>query len=209
MKKFLSAILLMLMLISPVFAGDKDEVEKLVKSKVNLILELMANKKLTKEAKDKELLSTLRPVIDFSLVAKLSLGSKNRKKLKKTQYMEFKKLFVDRLEDSLLEKLYLYTDETVEFIPAKTIGKQRVQMVVNLISKDDVIELLFKLYKNKTQNWMTYDLEILGVSVVQTYRSQFENALKKGSAEQLLEKMSKQGEFKIPEGEKPPKKKSS
>lgn len=208
MKKLVTILALSLFFVTPILAGDSQEVETIVKTKVDIILTLMNNKKLTKETRDQQLLNTLRPVIDFNLVAKLSLGSKNRQKLNKEQYKKFNQLFVTQLEDSLLEKLYLYTDETVQYTPPKPIGKKRIQMLVNLISKDDVIALLFKFYQNKKKKWMTYDLEILGVSVVQTYRSQFGNALKTGSAEQLLEKMSKRGEFKIPEGQKPAKKNS-
>jgi phospholipid transport system substrate-binding protein len=56
------------------------------------------------------------------------------------------------------------------------------------------------MYKNRKGQWKSYDLELLGVSIVQTYRTQFENALKGKTAADLLNKMGKQGEFKIPEG---------
>lgn len=202
MRIVLAFLLFSFVFTQPLSAGRLDEVDTFVRTKVNKILTLIRNKKLSPKARNKKLIKAIRPVIDFKIVAKLSLGSKNKKKFTKKQYKKFRKLFIARLEDSFIEKLDLYTDEKIEFQKPVEVDKKRVKMMIHLISSDDVIELLLKLYKNKRGKWKAYDLELLGVSIVQTYRTQFENALKGQTAESLLKKMSKQGSFKIPEGEK-------
>ena len=46
----------------------------------------------------------------------------------------------------------------------------------------------YKFYKLKN-NWKIYDVEVEGVSIVQTYRSQFATILQKGSIDDLLLKL--------------------
>ena len=49
--------------------------------------------------------------------------------------------------------------------------------------------LSHKLYKDKKKGWLVYDVEVLGVSIVQTYRSQFSGYLKKKSMGDLMERL--------------------
>jgi len=48
--------------------------------------------------------------------------------------------------------------------------------------------MLYKLYKSK-HNWKIYDIEIEGVSIIITYRSQFSQVLRKGTIDDLLKKL--------------------
>ena len=73
--------------------------------------------------------------------------------------------------------------------------KKRVEVLTYLITKDDKKEMTYKLYKSKKKGWMVYDVDVLGVSIVQTYRSQFSGILKKESMEQLMERMRSSGEL--------------
>ncbi len=139
-------------------------------------------------------------------MAKLSLGRKNWKKFNKPQRQRFLTLFTKQLEDSFLEKLELYTDEKVVYqklIPKKNKKNKitKIEAPILLISKEDEIKMIFKFGKKKA-GWKVYDLEIIGVSVVQTYRSQFKSALQKGTPEMLLTKMEKKGAFSIPDNRK-------
>jgi phospholipid transport system substrate-binding protein len=59
--------------------------------------------------------------------------------------------------------------------------------------------MIYKFYRGK-EGWKVYDVEILGVSVVQTYRSQFDGFLKNGSFAELMEKLKTSGEFALPTG---------
>ncbi|GIT08339.1 MAG: hypothetical protein CM1200mP30_19690 [Pseudomonadota bacterium] len=52
--------------------------------------------------------------------------------------------------------------------------------------------MIYKLYKTKKKGWMVYDVDVLGVSIVQTYRSQFSGVLKKETMEQLMERCDQQ-----------------
>ena len=43
--------------------------------------------------------------------------------------------------------------------------------------------------KNKKKEWRVYDVDIEGVSLITTFRSQFSGVLKNSSFEELLEKL--------------------
>jgi len=78
--------------------------------------------------------------------------------------------------------------------------KKRIHVTTHLVSKDDKIDMIYKFYKTKKQDWMVYDVEIMGVSIVQTYRSQFAGILKDQSIEDLLKKLRETGGFTVPTG---------
>jgi phospholipid transport system substrate-binding protein len=48
----------------------------------------------------------------------------------------------------------------------------------------------YKLYKSK-QEWKIYDIEIQGVSLISTYRSQFDEILRNKTIDDLLVKLEK------------------
>ena len=57
-------------------------------------------------------------------------------------------------------------------------------MVINGEEKN----IIFKFY-NENNNWLIYDVDILGVSLIQTYRSQFADILEKQDFNALIEKL--------------------
>ena len=171
------------------FADEVSEIQAMTKEKVDLVIRTLKDSSLSKEEKKQGILKTIDGLFDFSLMARLSLGKKHWKSLSKSGRKEFSKLFVERLKQSYLDKLDLYTDEEVVVDEAKMTKKNRVEVVTYLVSKDDKKEMTYKLYKTKKKGWMVYDVDVLGVSIVQTYRSQFSGILKKESLEQLMERL--------------------
>jgi phospholipid transport system substrate-binding protein len=176
-------------------ADEVSEIRAMTKEKVDLVIQTLKDKSLSKKEKKEGILKTIDGLFDFNLMARLSLGKENWKPLSKSKRKEFSKLFVERLKQSYLDKLDLYTDEEVVVGEAKQTKKNRVEVLTFLVSKDDKKEMTYKLYKSKKKGWLVYDVVVLGVSIVATYRSQFSGILKKGSMEQLLERMRSTGEL--------------
>ena len=198
MKKLIMLLIGLGLLVQPAIADEKTEILKTVKKQVGVVLDTLDRTDLDKETKNKKIIDALEPFFDFDRMAKLSLGKKGWKAMNKKQRAEFSDLFVRRLKESYLEKFNLYTDETVEVEKAKLI-KKRIHVYSYLVSKDDKIDMVYKFYKSK-KGWKVYDVVILGVSIVQTYRTQFAAALKEGSVEGLLTKLRVSGGFKAPTG---------
>ena len=176
-------------------ADEVSEIQAMTKEKVDLVIQTLKDTSLSKKEKKEGILKTIDGLFDFNLMARLSLGKEKWKPLSKSKRKEFSKLFVERLKQSYLDKLDLYTDEEVVVGEAKQTKKNRVEVLTFLISKDDKKEMTYKLYKSKKKGWLVYDVDVLGVSIVATYRSQFSGILKKGSMEQLLERMRSTGEL--------------
>jgi len=185
----LTAILGLFLLFGFVPFGQADEateITKMAKEKVNNIITYLRNTSLEKETRNKKIIDEVNTMFDFKLMARLSLGKK-WKKIKKKQRKEFVKVFVKRIQQSYLEKLDLYTDEEVIIGDAKQTKKKRAVLTTYLVSKDDKKEMIYKFHKHKKRGWVVYDVDILGVSFIQTYRSQFSGVLKNKSMDELIE----------------------
>ena len=185
-----------ILFIQPVLADDQADILKTVKTQIDLVIDTLKRKDLDKKTKDQKIIDAVVPFFDFDRMAKLSLGKKGWVAMNKTQRAEFSDLFVKRLQEFFLEKLDIYTDEEVVVEEAKKV-KKRIHVITHLVSKDDKMEMVFKFYKTK-KGWKVYDVIILGVGMVQTYRSQFSSILKKSSVEELLKRLRVSGGFKAP-----------
>ena len=193
--RFLIFLLMLCFTSSAPLADEVKEIRAMTKEKVDIVINILKDKSLSKNEKKEGILETIDGLFDFSLMARLSLGKKHWKSLSKAKRKEFSVLFVERLKLSYLEKLDLYTDEEVVVDEARLTKKNRVEVLTFLVSEDDKKEMIYKLYKTKKKEWMVYDVDILGVSIVQTYRSQFSGILKKESMEQLMERLRYTGEL--------------
>ncbi|MCK4488014.1 MAG: ABC transporter substrate-binding protein [Desulfobacterales bacterium] len=189
MKSLLYAVLSLLMLSQTVIADDKSAAEETLRSKLEVVISVLQKKELELEAKKKEIIEIVTPIFDFSLMAKLTLGRKYWPGLAKEKKERFTELFIKRLKESYLEKLtrYTYTDEKILY-NAPIQVKKKIHIPTDLISKDNKISMLYKLYKSK-HNWKIYDIEIEGVSLITIYRSQFNQVLSSGTIDDLLEKL--------------------
>ena len=176
-------------------ADEVSEIREMTKEKVDHVISTLKDDSLSKEEKKEGILKTIDSLFDFSLMARLSLGKKHWTTLSTEGRAEFSELFVEKLKQSYLDKLDLYTDEEVVVDEAKLTKKNRVEVLTYLVSKDDKMEMTYKLYKTKKNVWMVYDVDVLGVSIVQTYRSQFSGILKKESLEELIERLRSSGEL--------------
>ncbi len=159
---------------------------------------LLQETQIEKSQRDARLIEVVTPIFDFKTMAKLSLGKKYWPGLSPEQQEDFSDLFIQRLQDSYLEKLDLYNDEKIVYEEPSQVGN-KVHMATTLVSGANRISMLYKFYRTEG-GWKIYDIEIEGVSIMQTYRSQFDGVLKKGTIDDLLEKLRKVGEFNIPSG---------
>jgi phospholipid transport system substrate-binding protein len=189
MKNLIYAVLFVLIFSQAAVADDKKEAEEALKGKLESVIVVLEKKDMDQQVKKKEIIEIVTPIFNFSLMSKLTLGKKHWPGLTKDQKEKFTKLFTKRLKDSYLDKMLLYTDEKIEYKVTVQVGK-KVQIPTILTSKDNKISMLYKLYKSK-QGWRIYDIEIQGVSLISTYRSQFDEILRNKTVDDLLAKLEK------------------
>ena len=189
MKNLLYAVLFTLIFSQAAVADDKKNAEKVLKVKLEQVISILEKKDFNKEEKKKEIVKIVTPMFNFSLMSKLTLGKKNWQNITKKQKEKFTDLFTKRLKESYLDKMLLYTDEKIEYKDPVQVGK-KVQIPTILTSKNNKISMRYKLYKSK-HGWKIYDIEIQGVSLITTYRSQFNEILKTKTFDDLLAKLEK------------------
>ncbi len=197
MPHLLTSILCLCLSVAPALAGDLDEVRDLLKGKIDSVVVQLQDKTPDKALRNERILDIVAPIFDYQTMAKLSLGSKYWPSLNQAKQLEFSNLFIQRLQASYLDKLDLYTDEEILYGEPRAEGKT-VHMPTIMVSKDSRIGMLYKFYRT-AQGWKIYDVEIGGVSVIQTYRSQFDGVLSDGSIDDLLGKLKSDSSFALPD----------
>jgi phospholipid transport system substrate-binding protein len=186
MKRLLCSVFILLVMTQTVGADDKDVVKELLEKRIEAAIAVLQKNDLDQQEKNKQIIDIVTPLFDFTLMAKLSLGRKYWPGLIEEKRQRFIDLFTKRLKESYLDKLTLYTDEKVVFkTPVQ--DKRKIQVSTELISKNNTISMLYKFYESTS--WLIYDLEIQGVSIISTYRSQFDQVLSKGTIDELLTKL--------------------
>ena len=170
---------------------------ELLEAKWNAVVTVLMNKELDLELKKKIIDKIMKPVFDTELMAKLALGRTHWPKLTAPQQKRFTELFTERLKNFYLDKTTLYNNEKVLFKPAIQ-KKNTIHIPVVLISNDKEVAILCKFHKmNETggskmnEYRKIYDVEIEGVSVLLTYRSQFDDILRRGSVKDLFDQLEK------------------
>lgn len=186
--RLLSVIFL---LFSLSFGGVKEsDISPTMQEKINLSLNYLKDETLSKQSKAEKIFALFDEIFDFKLMSQLSLAN-DWKKLNDTQKAEFSQVFEQKLKQSFLDKLDLYTNEDILIKELVKPKKNRITLLTTLKNQDKNIDISYKFYLSKN-DWLIYDVDILGVSVVQTYRNQivgfkdgFENLIKKLKASQL------------------------
>lgn len=173
----------------PNIPPDPNDPNELLSIKWKSIISILQNKEMEQQVKEEHIKKIVSPYFDFPLMAKLALGREHWPKFTKAQREKFTDLFTERLKTSYGKKVALYKDEKVVIKP-KVQKKNTVYIPTELVSQDRKVDILYKIRK-VDKGWKIYDVEIQGVSVLLTYRSQFNDILTKGTIEELLSRLEK------------------
>ena len=189
MRSLCYTVLILFITVQAGLASDGNEAQALLKNRLDATIAVLQKKDLDQQKKNEQLVEIVTPMFDFHLMAKLSLGRKYWPGLSEAKKDEFTDLFIKRLRASYLEKISLYTDEKV-FFKKPVQNKRKVRIPTEIISNNNRISMIYKMYKSK-KDWKIYDVEIEGISIISTYRSQFDQVLSKGTMDELLQRLEK------------------
>lgn len=193
MKKFIAG-LIVLLLNTSLFALKEDKIESEMRTKVDVVINTLQSE-VSIEEKTKTIFNVMDEVFDYKVMSQISLG-REWKNIDENERIAFSKEFEKKLKNSYVEKLDLYTDQKIEFKELKKLNPKRIQLQSFIIGKDENYEVLYKFYKASNDEWYIYDVSIIGVSIMQTYRQQFASYLSKegNSFKDLLVSMNKPAE---------------
>ena len=188
LKSFVMTLSLFVLTVPVIQAGDVEDINSMVKKKVSVIFDLLGKQDIEKNERNEKIVGELNEIMDFKLAAYLSLG-KHWKKISKTQKKEFVETFQLYINNYIVEKIDLYTNQKIDIGDSKIVKKGRAELEIGILSGGETLQVNFKLRKNKKKEWRVYDVDIEGVSLITTFRSQFSGVLKNSSFEELLEKL--------------------
>ncbi|MDR2790981.1 MAG: ABC transporter substrate-binding protein [Campylobacteraceae bacterium] len=172
-------------------ALEESRIDAVMSRDIIKATDILQNKNIGDEEKSKKIFEMFDSFFDFNQMAVICLGKAQWTQLNDAQQKEFIEKFVKRLKESYIVKLKLYTDEKITIQKAEKKSAARIQVPMILSAKDgQTYEILYKFYDTKNERgWLIYDVDVVGISIVQTYRSQFEGALKSGTFEDLIKKI--------------------
>jgi len=125
----------------------------------------------------------------FEEMAQRALGPHWQKRTP-AEKKEFTTLFSELLERSYINKIESYTSEQKVLYTKETIEKDGYASVRTeiVVKRDANVEVEYRLLK-RDGNWQVYDVVIEGVSLVNNYRTQFNNIVSQESYDALVKKL--------------------
>lgn len=174
---------------SPLLALQETQITSFMQHNIDDATTILRDSKLKKEQKAEKLYVIFDAIFDYALMSKLSVGGKHWESLSAAKQQEFTKVFEQTLKSSYMEKLDLYTDEKLIIVKSEKVKDTRLHLTTHLIRNKEVYEIIYKFYKTPGNDWLIYDVDILGVSIIQTYRTQFADFLAKEPIERLIVKL--------------------
>ena len=141
----------------------------------------------------------LLPHVDLATMSRSVLGRDAWMKASPAERQEFTNEFITLLIRTYASALSAYNDQTVEFSPLRgsSEGQARVQVESRIVRNDGPpIPLSYRLLRYG-QDWKVYDFSVDGVSMVESFRTQFAEQLSQGGGmTQLLKKLKQHNQEK-------------
>ena len=132
----------------------------------------------------------LLPHIDVEGMSRSVLGRQAWMKATSAERLAFEHEFTQLVIRTYAAPLAEYSGETVSFTPIRGNLDGRFVRVNSVIQRPNGqrIPLSYNLV-SKADGWKVYDLSVEGVSLLQSFRTQFSNILQQGTMHDLLEQM--------------------
>ena len=169
-----------------------------LRSHVDRVLQVLEDPGLRDPARAPERRAAVRQIaneiFDFPETARRSLGPHWQARTAAEQ-QEFVALFGDLLERSYISRIELYGGERIQYVGDAVDGDQaRVQSKL-LTRAGTEVPIEYRMLR-RAERWRVYDVVIEGVSLVASYRTQFNRIIRSSSFEELVRKMkSRQDEL--------------
>ena len=192
-KNLLKIFLTLTFVITSANAVKQDEIQPIMTKKIDGVLEILEHKSVPMSQKGQQIIKIIDEVFDYELMAKIALGKETWETLNEQKQKEFTKTFETKLKNSYIEKLELYNDQKVKIIGLNPYKNGRLQLETELLGKEGTYKINYNFY-NKAKDgeqWLIYDVDLVGVSIIQTYRQQFAGLLKEKTFDEMLALLEK------------------
>lgn len=128
---------------------------------------------------------------DVAEAARRALGTHWAKRTP-TEREEFIGLFQDMLERGYLSRIGEYGGERVQYVGERIDGEYAVVRAQIVTAKGTQVPVEARVLK-RGERWLMYDVLIENVSLVASYRSQFDRVIRTSSYEDLVRRLKEKG----------------
>jgi phospholipid transport system substrate-binding protein len=187
MKKMIVGLSILMLVVSSLTAYAATPLNS-AQSNANRVIEVLRDPKLkavsAKEIKKEKLRAIYRDMFDEIELSKRTLG-RNWNKLNPGQRQEFVHLYEQVLEKAYIDRILSYTNEKIVFHKEIKLSESQVEVQSKVVMSSKEIPIFYRMIM-KDGVWKVYDVVVENVSLVQNYRSQFNDILAQNTPEQLL-----------------------
>ena len=177
MKKFLTFVTFLIIIISSITKAYSIEAEIFIQSTVNRAAKTLGGN-LTKEERVEKLKDIARDTVDINALGFYSLGV-HRKGLTKDQIDEYKIVFEDYFLKSFSSRLAEYSNPEIEVNSKKVINDNYTMVSSILVSTDNrpEVKIGWRVYTKNPDNLLIRDLIIEGLSLARTQKEEFSSII--------------------------------
>jgi len=157
-----------------------------VKTSVDTILSILRKPDFNFDTDRVAIKTEVTKAFDATAMAQ-SVLSTNWRNATKEQQEEFRDLLLDTIENSYIDRLKEYTNESVDFRGESVNGdRATVESIVMLQSGG--VPVNYKL-RQRQNLWYVYDVEVENVSMVSSYRDTYRDIVRRSGMDGLLAQM--------------------
>ena len=174
-----------------------------LRASVDRVIRVLEDPALRPEARTAERRAAIRreanQIFDFEETAKRALG-RHWQELTEADRREFVALFADLLEHAYVSKIERYSGEKIVYAGDSAEGEGARVKTRFVTAKGEDIPVEYRM-RRRDDRWLVYDVNVEGVSLVASYRSQFDRIIRSSSYRDLVARMkSRQDGFTAPGG---------
>lgn len=187
-KVFLKILLTSIIFCSNANALKQDEIQSEMRKKIDTVLSILEKKNISIPQKGNEIIKVIDDVFDYELMAKIALGKETWNSISEEKQKKFAKIFEEKLKRSYIDKIDLYNNQKIRIIDLQPYNNSKLQLTTELLGRNHTYAINYNFY-NRTkdkEDWVIYDVDLVGVSVIQTYRQQFSGLLKEKTFDEVL-----------------------
>lgn len=161
----------------------------------NMITQLKTNKATLKSKPDLVYKLAYRYVVPYADLPEMSkrvIPPQTWNSASAAQRMQFEKAFTKLLIRTYASALTSYNDQNIQFYPVRGgyQGRSTVEVSSQIVSTEaEPVHVTYRLLRVGSV-WRLYDMSVEGVSLIESFRSQFADILSQGNMDALLKRIS-------------------
>ncbi|MGQ9636507.1 MAG: MlaC/ttg2D family ABC transporter substrate-binding protein [Thermodesulfobacteriota bacterium] len=188
LKKIIIGLLILLGIAPSVLSGEpKDQLQQTT----DKVLTILSDPNLKSPEKTKErrqlILKAVDERFDWEEMARRCLG-RHWSKRTSEEKREFVTIFKELLQRVYMDKVEGYSWNRIQYEGERIDGDYSIVKVKIFTPKDQPIHVEYRLIKKKNA-WWVYDFVVEGVSLVNNYRTQFNEIIVKSSYKELIQRL--------------------